>query len=112
MSTDGEIVARVVCDRCGDAEIGWVTKGEWRGRAVFWYEPVWTPDDLDQRDRPWRIVWRDDWPVEGPVEPRSIDVACRRHGWMTFEVSDAVPLARKGRPYARSTIRARQHNVR
>ena len=109
MTQHGEIVARVVCDECGDAEVALIA----RGRRSFYYDPLWWPDDLDTPGRPYSLVFCDDWALEGDVPLRDIYVACRRHnGWLSFEVSNAVVMARLGRPYAPTTIRAGKHSAR
>ncbi len=105
----GKVVARVVCDVCGDVEIALIA----RGVSGFYYDPLWWPDDLDMPGRPHLLTFEAEWALEGAVEVRTIDVACRRHnGWVSFDTGNAVSAARKGQPYAPTTIRARQHSAR
>lgn len=103
-----EIVARVVCDTCGNRTVGRMTAHDtscgcpgwvWPSRPApsrwFEYEP-----ELSGRESAIRTLWPPD-----PPEPDEIVVVyCDRHGRRRFTVGQAVTVAARVTPGQRPEV--------
>lgn len=96
------VVLRVVCDRCGNAEVGTAR----RGAKWIEYEPTWVPDTSTERAAG-TVIWSDRWPLIGPGPAYAVTVDCRRHGLLTFDAAEATRAAQRGTAGQPATIPAR-----
>lgn len=92
------VVGRVVCDVCGDAEIGRVERtARWVQVVLRWYDPA--------HDPTWHRSFR--WLLTGaPAPPDHPMLRCNHHEPMTFDAAKDLARLRaaaRGRPV---TIRA------
>ncbi|CAN5438154.1 hypothetical protein BH18ACT1_BH18ACT1_01100 [soil metagenome] len=98
LRTRGPVVARIVCDVCGNRDVGSVS----RERRWFLYEARQYPADSDRA-----VVQSREWALEAQGEQ---EVACADHGGsLFFSVGELMERVRRLAPGAPpATVRARR----